>query len=489
MKRIVLIILFCVACGKWVHAQDTLVLNLQQAIDIGVSKSVDAMVANNSYISSYWAYRNYRTDVLPEVVLDATTPYFSKSINQRQNEQGEYGFVKNNYNYIDGAIAVTQNIPWTGGAFSFATSIQRLKQSGKNASYYTVPFAVTFSQPLSGFNRLRWRQRIEPVKYKEAKLTLMSEMENVALTAIEYYFDLLLGQINMEISAQNLQNTELLYNVAEAKRTLGQISEAELMQMNVSLLNARSSYIDASAGFDSKMFQLRSFLGLGENVILKPEIPDIPLEQIPQLGYVDVLNKARENNAFTHNVQRRMLEATRDLREAKSDRWNISLYAKYGYSGQQDFFGSAYQARNLGNDQVVSVGMKIPILDWGKQKSKVAIAKANMNLVQSQVDKEELDFDQNIYLSVQNFNYQPRKVLLAREADVLAGKRYDTTVEAFMLGKIEILNLNDSQDSKDVARKNYIQQLYELWAYYYQIRSLTLYDYLSDQDLSQLYEF
>lgn len=488
IKRLIIICL-CVGLGQTtVRAKDTIRLNLQEAIEIGVSKSVDAMVVQNSYILSYWAFRNYRTEFLPEMTFSATLPNYSKSHNQFQNQSGEYSFVKNYYTQVDGEISVNQNIPWTGGKLSLETSLNRLKQKDRNASYYTVPFSVTLNQPLNGYNRLKWLKRIEPLRYGEATRARMSEMEEVAHTTIQYYFDLLLGQINLEIATQNLQNTEKMYAVSEAKRTIGQISEAELMQMQVNLLNARSSHIDAAASFDARMFQLRSFLGFDETVVLTPEIPEFPTHQVPQLPYDDVLHKARENNPFTYNIRRRMLEASRDVSKAKADRWGVNLFASFGYSGQQDMFPAAYKSSNWRDKQVVRIGAQIPILDWGKQKSKVEVARANLNIVKSQIEKEELDFDQDIYLRVQDFNRQPYKMLLAKEADEVAGKRYEITVEAFMQGKIEILNLNDSQSSKDMARRDYIEQTYLLWSYYYQIRSLTLYDYIGNRDLTQLYD-
>ena len=487
VKKIVLT-WFWIAAGAFSSAaQDTLLLQLPEAIDLGVSRSVDALVVKNEYLSSYWEYNNYRTEFLPEIILNGTLPQYSKSYNQYQNDQGEYSFVSNHYYKLNSGISIQQNIPWTGGLLSIQTSLQQLKQNGKPSSYNAIPFSITLEQPLSGYNRINWLKRIEPVKYHEATQLLVSEMEEVAHTTLQYYFDLLLGRVNLDIAHQNLENAEKLYLVAETKRQLGQISEAELLQMKGTLLNAQLSRIDALASFDARMFQLRSFLGLGEDVVIIPEVPPIYADSMPQLSYADVLVRARENNAFTFNIRRRMLEASRDLHAAKADRWNIQLFASFGYSGLQNSFSSAYQNSNWRDDQVVSVGIKIPIIDWGRRKSNVEISRANLNLVTSQVAKEELDFDQNIYLRVQNFNYQPLKVLLAQEANLLANQRYETIVEAFLLGKIEILNLNDSQHSKDVARRNYIEQLYLLWSYHYQIRSLTLYDYIYQKDLNQIY--
>lgn len=197
---------------------------------------------------------------------------------------------------------------------------------------------------------------------------------------------------------------------------------------------------------------------------------------------------ARENNPFTQNIQKRMLEASRDVSQAKADRWNATLFVSFGMSGQEDRFAQAFNSNNWRNNQVVNVGIKIPILDWGKSKGKVKIAEANREVENSKIEKEQIDFNQNVYLRVQNFNSQSKQLELAKETDIIAQQRYNTSIEAFVLGKIDVLNLNDSQSSKDEARRNYIEQMYLLWSYYYQIRSLTLYDFLDNKEISADYD-
>lgn len=65
-----------------------------------------------------------------------------------------------------------------------------------------------------------------------------------------------------------------------------------------------------------------------------------------------------------------------------------------------------------------------------------------------------MDFNQDIFLLVANFNNQAQQLEIAEEADLIAEKRYKTSVETFMIGKISTLDLNDAQNSKDEARQN-----------------------------------
>ena len=60
--------------------------------------------------------------------------------------------------------------------------------------------------------------KIEPEKYKQAQQQFAVNMENVAVQAISYYFDLLLAMINVDIDRQNLKNSEKLMQIAQGKR-------------------------------------------------------------------------------------------------------------------------------------------------------------------------------------------------------------------------------------------------------------------------------
>ena len=478
MKRIILLSFSILNSQFSIHSQDTIRISLNDAIKTGVSQSVDAVVAQNEFVSAYWGYKTYQTELLPEVILNTTLPHYSKSYNSIQNPDGSYNYVSSNYNQMDAALYINQNIPLTGGTLRIESSLDRLRQNGQNSTthYKSIPARISLEQPIFGFNRVKWLQRIEPVKYKEAQQKLLSDQEEIALTTIEYYFNLLLGRINLDMAIQNRNNAERLYIISEARHERGQLSEVDLLQMKASLFKAESTLTNARASFNARMFQLRSFLGFGEEVILEPVIPEFITQDIPQLSYPKVLSMTLENNAFTQNIRRRMLEASRNVSQAKADRWDVKLFASFGMSGQEDRLQDVLNQNNWRSDQIVTVGLRVPLLDWGKGKGRVKVAEANREVMQSRTEKEQIDFNQDIFLRVQYFNNQPEQLRLARETDEIAQKRYNASVEAFILGKIDILNLNDSQAAKDEARREYINQMFLLWSYYYQIRSLTLHD-------------
>jgi outer membrane protein TolC len=57
-------------------------------------------------------------------------------------------------------------------------------------------------------------------------------------------------------------------------------------------------------------------------------------------------------------------------------------------------------------------------------------------------------------------------------------------VETYLIGKISTLDLNDSQVTKDESRREYVSELYKYWNYWYQLRSLTLYDWQNHDNIN-----
>ena len=461
-------------------------ITLDEAITLARVQSVNAAVALNELKTAYWEYRTFKADLLPEVNLSATLPSYAKSYNSYQQSDGSYTFVRNNFMQMSGELSIDQNIWLTGGTLSLNTSLDFMKQMDgmKDERYMSVPIALTLNQPIFGVNTFKWNRRIEPVRYAEAKANFLSETEEVTITTINYFFSLLLAKENVAIAKQNLENAEKLYEVAKAKRRMGQISENDVLQLKLNVLNAQSSLTNYESSLKSNMFQLRSFLALGEDVELEPILPDTLPSTL--VNYQDALDKALANNSFAHNIRRRQLEADYNVAKAKGNLRQITLFAQVGFTGTDQTFKGAYNP--LKDNQIVEVGFKIPLLDWGKRRGQVKVAKSNREVVQSRLQKETMDFNQNLFILVEQFNNQRAQLDIANEADQIAQRRYKTNVETFMIGRISTLDLNDAQVSKDEARQKHISELFYYWNYYYQLRSLTLWDFEKNTNIDADFE-
>ncbi len=488
MDRFYIIVVTLLLSGAFTLRAGSMPLTLAETISRARASSLEAAVALDRLRTSYWEYRSYRASLLPEVTFRGSLPTYRKQYSTYMNAEGEYSFVANHYMQLNGEFSVTQSIWPTGGTLGLTTSIDFLRQfSGEPYNrFMSIPVALTLSQPIFGVNETRWSRRIEPVRYREAQAAFLSASEDVAISAINYYFSLLMSRENLAIARQNLSNAEKLHEVAIEKREMGQISKNDLLQMELNLLDARSALTDCETSLRTSAFQLLTFLGIDEDEELLPEVPPmLPGVDIPfDVAYA----KALDNNQFAHNQLRTQLEADYAVSQAKGAMRSITLFAQIGFTGESHSFDDAY--RGLKDNQMVEIGVEIPLLDWGKRRGKVKVAESNRNVTRTRLNQEAQTFRQNLFVLVERYSNQRRQLELAARADTIAARRYATNVETYLTGRISTLDLNDSRTKKDESRREYIQALYEFWLYYYQIRSLTLWDFATsspiDADFDQL---
>ena len=116
------------------------------------------------------------------------------------------------------------------------------------------------------------------------------------------------------------------------------------------------------------------------------------------------------------------------------------------------------------------------------------MAKSSLELTEVQVKQALEDFQQNLFLDVEQFNLQRNQVMIAAKSDTVAMKRYEVTKQRFLIGKIAVLDLNDADSRKDENRRAYVQSLQDYWNYFYNIRSLTLFDFIARKPLEADYD-
>ena len=116
------------------------------------------------------------------------------------------------------------------------------------------------------------------------------------------------------------------------------------------------------------------------------------------------------------------------------------------------------------------------------------MAQSSMELAQVQAKQASTDFDQNLYLDVEQFNLQSEQVRIAAKSDTVAMKMYEVTKQRFLIGKIAVLELNNADTKKDQNKRAYVQALQNYWNYFYNIRTLSLYDFENKKLLETDYE-
>lgn len=484
MRRIGIVIMSLYMGSCYAQAQT---LTLNHAIRIAQENSLDAQIARFSFMSKYWQYRSFKAELLPSVNLGGTLANFNHSVVEtRDYETGRVNQVNNNTmaNFL--TLSLDQKIAATGGTISLQSYLYRLDQFDyKEKTYNSQPLRISYTQSLRSFNSLKWEKKTAPVEYQIAERNYLSALQDVTLKVTSLFFSVLAAQSDYKQSLATVEDRERLYELSKSRLSLTTTTKSEVLQMELSLLNARMAVKKHKIALDETMYDLFSYLRLTdyENADLLPPftIPDIIVNAD------EVLQKAIKNSSHSLDQKLQMLEAQKTLAQAKSNRGiQMTLSSEIGFSQTGTTFGAAYS--NLKDNEIIGLSLSLPIFDWGVSKGRVKMAQAQLDVVKTQLEQSHLDYVQNLRKKVTQFNVQPVQCKDALRAQEIAVERYNITCKRYETGSVSVTELNTAQQEMESAKAQYIAQLSSFWNDYYTLQQETLYDWQNQKDLKVDFE-
>ena len=470
---------FCRVQGQ--PPTDTVRLSLQQVVSLAKERSIASRQAATLKQTKYWQWRTYRSNYQPQLSLSGVLPGYSKTFNQVVQPDGTILFQPIHYDNSSLNLSFSQSIAATGGTIYGTTQLQRFDDfDRKNILYNALPYGIGYTQPLWQFNALKWDNRIEPLKYQESRQAFIESMEQVSITASGYFFDLLIAQVNLQIAETNLVNTEHIQRIAGEKLDLGKISKNEILQLQLEQLKAKKAVGTAKRDMQIATLNLRAYTGLPGAEAIALDLPAAVINM--EIATEKVLAEAYANRSDAIAFSRRMAEAKRDVAKARGDNGlNATLNANLGYSKSDATLEKVYQSPQ--DQQLVQLNFVIPILDWGRSKSRIKTAQANQQLTEYAVELDKQLFIQQIVTQVSLFEMMRDQIVLTAEADSIASEKYQIAKERYVLGNLSVTDLSISFQEKDQAKRDYISALRDYWSSYYQLRYLSLYDFEKNEKI------
>ena len=469
---------FLIKNNSFAQATDTLNLSLQEIVALAQSDAPDALLAETRMKNRYWSYQSALADFKPAINLNGNLPNLNRSIQPITQPDGKDIFLQRAQmsNALD--LSLQQQVLWTGGTVFAGTGLERLDVFNTDApnttSYFSTPISFGFSQPLFGINQLKWTKKLAPLQYQEAERSFAEEMEDVAFQASQLFFDVLISQLNLRAAKRDKANADTLFRISKGRFEVGRIAETELLQIELSAMNADATQQKALIDLQSGTEQLRNFLGIRQATFFSLDAP----ETIPEfeVNTDEALNYARENRSDMIAFQRRLVEADQRVAEAKANSGlQVDLVGVISLSQTSDNFSDAF--KDPLDNETFRLSFQVPIADWGKARARLETQCSNRELERMNVEQDRVRFEQEIILKVKQYDLIRNQVTLAKRAYEVSQKREQMTRNRYFIGKIDVTDLNIAIDEKENARVGYISALREYWLAHYDLRRITLFDF------------
>jgi outer membrane protein TolC len=479
MNKAVLVFIICF----WklpVCAQN--IFSISDIIQRSQSQSPDFRVAETRLENRYWQYRNFRSNYNPQVRLISNNagPLYNNSYSPVLQPDGSILYLQINQLNPGVNFALEQPIQWTGGIISVNSVYNYFNNYVDNTSQWNGSvFNIRLSQPVLSYNQYKWDKRIQPIRYEESKRDYAESMEAIARDAVGYFFNVLQAQVDEQIAKYNLANNDTIYKIEQGRYNIGTTSLDKLLQVELQLLRSQQDVAQARLNLQTSSLQLRTYIGLqgseGLELILPEAIPIIIINE------EDALRYGRETRSAYVAFERRKTEAEAAVAQAKSMRYEVGISGGFGLNNVGNELSDLYQ--DPAKQQFLNLTFNIPLIDWGRRKSLMQSAYANKRLNDYLIAQDEVTFEQTILTQVRQFEMLKFQIDITKKADEVAFERYNVAQNRYLIGKIDITNLNIALKEKDDAKRSYIEALKAFWTAYYELRRLTLYDFATQKYL------
>ncbi|HEX6559713.1 MAG TPA: TolC family protein, partial [Longimicrobiales bacterium] len=200
---------------------------------------------------------------------------------------------------------------------------------------------------------------------------------------------------------------------------------------------------------------------------------------------VDTLVAVREalaNGSALRQLDLQTVQAQRRVATARlQNSFNARLSGVFGYNQTASLFSDVYQSPL--QQQRFGLNVQMPLLAWGAGRDEVAAARADEKRVAVLAERTRRQIGQQAHFAGRSFEQALTQLQLAAKADTVANKRFEVAKSRYVIGKIAMGDLYIAQTEKDAAVKAYVEAVRAYWVAYYQLRKITLYDFVEGKPI------
>lgn len=430
----------------------------------------------------YWQYRNFRSNYNPQVraISNNAGALYNNSFSPILQPDGSIQYLQINQLNPGINFALEQPIQWTGGIISINTTYNYYNNLVDHTTQWNGSVLnIRVNQPVFSYNQYKWDKLIQPIRYEESRRDYAESMEAIARDAVSNFFNVLQAQTDLQIAQYNVANNDTIYKIEQGRYNIGTTSKDKLLQVELQLLRSKQDVAQGRLNLQTSSLQLRTYTGIntseGFELVLPDQIPVIIINE------EDAIRYARETRSAFIAFERRKTEAEAFVAQAKSMRYEVDVSGGFGLNNVGNNVGELYQ--DPARQQFVNLTFSIPLIDWGRRRSMMQSAYANKRLNDYLIAQDEVIFEQTILTQVRQFEMLKSQIEITKKSDEVAFERYNVAQNRYLIGKIDITNLNIALKEKDDAKRSYIEALKAFWIAFYELRRLTLYDFASQKYL------
>jgi len=318
---------------------------------------------------------------------------------------------------------------------------------------------------------------------RAALLDLYDTADNIALDAIQAYFEVLKQKKLYELAQENVNSHEDILSQIRERNSSGVGRRSQLQQTEGRVARAHASLIAQQNNFQDSLTLMHQVLGryVDANDLEEPDLPTLPPESLDAL-----IDQA----LLTHPA---MLVAKNNIKAAQADH-SRSLSSRYpnldlrlAYEIGDDIGGIS------GNTEEVSLTLNLTYnfyrggADTSQQKKKISAAHEQKEFA-ARVRRQVINTLRLAWIADDSLNKQ---LVFLQSHVSRAEETSESYREEFFIGQRDLIDLLDAENELNSARSQHTEAYYDMFAARYRIyeaigrafESLNLKPHLTENNL------
>lgn len=250
-------------------------------------------------------------------------------------------------------------------------------------------------------------------------------------------------------AAKNLERTEQNYNAGKA-------SEYEYLRAQVNVKNAEPNMFSAEAAIDLAIWQLKAVMGidLEAKIGVAGDINDYKDEMMSYNAAGG--NVSLENNSTLAQLSLQEQQLERTVKMTKYQYIpTLAASFSYNYMAMGDDFKFKWNPYS-----VAGLSLNIPIFDGFSKRNSIRQYQTTQDILRLNIE----DTERNLRIAFKNYDNQiatyMKNYAAAESTLAMAQKSYDIAERMYELGKATLLELNDAQLALVQAQLTMSQAIY-----------------------------
>ncbi len=477
------------------------VLTLDEAIKIALEQSYEMkslrLSLNQAAQNLIAAKGRFKTNA----DLSMEAPNWNETVSEIQVPGALPVFNTTGYTRFLGTLDINQPLPTDGALILRGQSYHRdvstyLQEQDEDVSRSEIynSISLRFQQPLFAINQLKLGLKNANLSYERTSQRFRRSELDIVYNVTRSFFDFYQATRRHEITRENLNQQQELYDLASKKYAAGLIPEVEALQMEVDLAESRAALLSAEGARQRSEDNFKQLIGLSlsDAVAVRTDFElervQVDLERATTLamkyrtelreGQIDIeMARLNVKQADARSEMRGDISAFYDITGVSNP--NLPYKSPWDRLWDSSIEDMDRRPHNRG----VTFTLTVPLWDWGVNRAEVQSARAALSTSELSLEEQKKTIQREVRDVVMRLREAENRVEVLNKNQEVAQRAFDITLERFNNGDITSQDLALDRNRLTTAKTSYLEAYVDFKLAVADLQRKTMWDFVHDRSL------